>query len=95
MENQKRFITNAGHELKTPIAIISANAEAIEMLNGQSQWTDSILKQVRRLSNLIQDLIMLSKMGERSQVDLVITDVQLLGNGQNRSRLLPAAGHRR
>lgn len=77
MENQKRFITNAGHELKTPIAIISANAEAIEMLNGQSQWTDSILKQVRRLSNLIQDLIMLSKMGERSQVDLVITDVDL------------------
>ena len=75
MENQKRFITNAGHELKTPIAIISANAEAIEMLNGQSQWTDSILKQVRRLSNLIQDLILLSKMGERSQVDLVITDV--------------------
>lgn len=69
MENQKRFITNAGHELKTPIAIISANAEAIEMLNGQSQWTDSILKQVRRLSNLIQNLIMLSKMGERSQVD--------------------------
>ena len=47
------------------------------MLNGQSQWTDSILKQVRRLSNLIQDLIMLSKMGERSQVDLVITDVNL------------------
>ena len=45
------------------------------MLNGQSQWTDSILKQVRRLSNLIQDLILLSKMGERSQVDLVITDV--------------------
>lgn len=77
MENQKRFITNAGHELKTPIAIISANAEAIEMLNGQSQWTDSILKQVRRLSNLIQDLIMLSKMGERFQVDLVITDVNL------------------
>ncbi|WP_293989608.1 cell wall metabolism sensor histidine kinase WalK [uncultured Megasphaera sp.] len=75
MENQKRFITNAGHELKTPIAIISANAEAIEMLNGKSQWTDSILKQVRRLTNLIQDLIMLSKMGERSQVDLVITDV--------------------
>lgn len=77
MENQKRFIANAGHELKTPIAIISANAEAIEMLNGKSQWTDSILKQVRRLSNLIQDLIMLSKMGERSQVDLVITDVNL------------------
>ena len=32
MENQKRFITNAGHELKTPIAIISANTEALELI---------------------------------------------------------------
>lgn len=77
MDNQKRFITNAGHELKTPIAIISANTEAIEMISGKSQWTESILKQVRRMTQLIQDLIMLSKMGERSQLDLVITDVNL------------------
>lgn len=77
MDNQKRFITNAGHELKTPIAIISANTEAIEMISGKSQWTESILKQVRRMTQLIQDLIMLSKMGERSQMDLVITDVNL------------------
>lgn len=70
MENQKRFITNAGHELKTPIAIISANAETIEMISGKSQWTGNILKQVRRLNNLITNLIMLSKMGERSQADL-------------------------
>ncbi len=77
MENQKRFITNAGHELKTPIAIISTNTEAIELINGKSQWTESILKQAKRLSNLINDLIMLSKMGERSQLDLTITDVNL------------------
>lgn len=50
VENQKRFITNAGHELKTPIAIISANTEAMELINGKNQWTESILKQVRRLS---------------------------------------------
>ena len=64
MESQKRFITNAGHELKTPIAIISANAEAIEMLSGSSEWTDGIKKQVKRLTGLINDLVMLSKMGE-------------------------------
>lgn len=77
MENQKRFITNAGHELKTPIAIISANAEAIELINGKNQWTESILKQVKRVSNLINDLIMLSKMGERSQIELSIREIDV------------------
>ena len=77
MENQKRFITNAGHELKTPIAIISANAETIEMLNGKSQWTDNILKQVRRQSQLINDLIMLAKRGERSRADITLQDIDI------------------
>ena len=67
MENQKRFITNAGHELKTPIAIISANTEALEMISGKSEWTENILKQVQRLSKLINDLIILSKMSEEKQ----------------------------
>lgn len=77
MENQKRFITNAGHELKTPIAIISANAEAIELINGKSQWTTSILHQVRRVSNLINDLIMLAKMSEGSQLQLTIAELNV------------------
>lgn len=67
MENQKRFITNAGHELKTPIAIISANTEALELISGKSEWTENILKQVQRLSKLINDLIVLSKMSEEKQ----------------------------
>lgn len=41
-EKQKQFITNAGHELKTPLAIISANAEVIETMNGENEWTQSI-----------------------------------------------------
>ena len=41
---QKQFITNASHELKTPLAIISVNAEAIEMMNGKNDWTEGILK---------------------------------------------------
>lgn len=66
IENQKRFITNAGHELKTPLAIISANTEAIELINGKNQWTENILKQIRRSSTLINELVMLSKMSEGS-----------------------------
>ena len=80
MENQKRFITNAGHELKTPIAIISANAEAIELINGKSQWTDSILKQVRRQTELINALVTMSRIEEygrdesrKSEIDLTET----------------------
>ena len=76
-ENQRRFITNAGHELKTPIAIISANAEAIELISGKSEWTANILKQVSRLSNLINDMITLTKVGEMSARDIALTEVNL------------------
>ena len=75
LENQKRFITNAGHELKTPIAIISANTEAMEYINGKNQWTESILKQTKRLSKLINDLIILAKVGEKTQSEFIFTRV--------------------
>ena len=60
-ERQKQFITNAGHELKTPLAVISANTEVIEMMNGKSEWTESIENQIKRLNGLVSDLITLSK----------------------------------
>jgi signal transduction histidine kinase len=66
-ESQKRFITNAGHELKTPLAIISANTEVLEALNGQNEWTQSILTQVGRLTTLVGRLITLSKLGEQEK----------------------------
>ncbi len=64
---QKQFITDAGHELKTPIAIISANAEVLEMMNGENEWIASIKHQTERLSALIKNLLVLSKAEEKSK----------------------------
>jgi two-component system, OmpR family, sensor histidine kinase CiaH len=77
VENQKRFITNASHELKTPVAIISANAEAMELISGKNEWTGNILAQVKRLSLLINDLVLLSKIGESSEKDITLSDTDL------------------
>lgn len=63
-EKQKSFITNAGHELKTPLAVIQSCTEVIEIENGESQWTQSIHGQVERLSTLTGELIALSRMDE-------------------------------
>lgn len=64
MELQKRFITNASHELKTPLAVIRANTEMMEMLSGESEWTSSTMRQVDRLSGLIKNLVMIARADE-------------------------------
>lgn len=75
-EKQKSFITNAGHELKTPLAVIESSTEVIEIESGESQWTRSIHSQVERLSTLTQELIALSRMDEgTAALDLAELDV--------------------
>ena len=66
-EKQKQFITNAGHELKTPLAIISANTEVIETLHENSEWTQSIRHQVERLTGLVNDLITIARLDESAE----------------------------
>lgn len=62
---QKRFITDAGHELKTPITVIGANAELLEMEIGEdNEWLESIKHQTQKLSSLTQELVYLSRMDE-------------------------------
>lgn len=63
-EKQKRFITDAGHEIKTPITIIDADAELLEMELPDNEWLHDIRLQTRRLADLTADLILLSKMDE-------------------------------
>ena len=63
-EKQKRFITDAGHEIKTPITIINADTEVLEMDTGPNEWIDDIRIQTERLSHLTKDLIYLARMEE-------------------------------
>ena len=55
--------------MKTPLAIISANTEVMEAMNGKSEWTQSNMNQVKRLSGLISDLITLARMEEASEMN--------------------------
>lgn len=76
MEKQKQFITDAGHEIKTPLAIISANADVLELISGKSEWITSIRNQTSRLDKLVKNLLMLSKMNE-DDIKLVFSDFNL------------------
>lgn len=76
-ENQKEFITNASHELKTPITIIKANLDVLKIDNIENEWTISIEEQINRLELLTSNLIDLSKVQESDsfiKTDFSITD---------------------
>lgn len=64
---QKRFITDASHELKTPLTIISANVDLLEMEGEESQWTQSIRNQVSRLRHLTEQMVTLSRLEEEEK----------------------------
>ena len=64
-EKQKRFITDAGHEIKTPLTIIDADTSILEMEYGENEWLDDIQVQTKRLAGLTNDLIYLSRMEEK------------------------------
>ena len=63
-KKQKAFITNASHELKTPLTIISTDADILEMDHGKNEWTDSIHDQVARLTAMTNELVTLSRLDE-------------------------------
>lgn len=69
---QKQFVTDAGHELKTPLTVISANNELARMLYGDSEWFDSIDKQVGKMNGLVRSLITLAKMDEEQEPVLTV-----------------------
>lgn len=60
-QKQKQFISDAGHELKTPIAVVSTNLEMLEHEVGQNKWLDNIKFETDRMANLVRQLLVLAK----------------------------------
>lgn len=66
LEMQKRFITDAGHELKTPITSIATSADIAAMEYENDEWITNIQRQTARLSRLVSDLVTLSRLDEEA-----------------------------
>lgn len=93
-EKQKQFITNAGHEIKTPLAVIDSCADVIELEQGESKWTTGIRGQVQRLGALTAQLTSLARLDEQGgkvpmeefdlsgQVEDLLSTFQLLAESQ-------------
>ncbi len=78
-EKQKRFITDAGHEMKTPLTIINANVDILEMEYEGNECLNDIKLQTERLTTLTNDLVYLSRMDEKdnpvSMIDFPLSDL--------------------
>ena len=76
---QKRFVTDAGHELKTPLTVIRSANEVIEMERGADEWTATINSQIDHLTALTDKLVFLARMDEgqasRQMYDFSLSDV--------------------
>ncbi len=76
-EKQRQFITDAGHEIKTPLTIINANVDILEMELGEgNECLQDIQQQTKRLRVLTDDLVMLSRM-EESEATMLKIDFPL------------------
>ena len=75
-EKQKQFITDANHELKTPLTLILANLDIAEAELGKNEWLDDIRSEGHRMTELVNQLVTLSRMDEEGQL-LNITEVAL------------------
>ncbi len=63
-EKQKQFVTDAGHELKTPITVINTSLKVLEMEVGKQKWIDKALAQTDKLTELVNGLVTLAKTDE-------------------------------
>ena len=75
-EKQKQFITDANHELKTPLTLILANLDIAEAELGQNEWLDDIRSEGHRMTELVNQLVALSRMDEEGR-PLNVTEVAL------------------
>lgn len=62
LERQKQFISDASHELKTPLAVIEANSEVLEDKVGKNKWITYIQNEIQSMNKLVNELLLLAKM---------------------------------
>lgn len=72
LERQRQFVTDASHELKTPLAILSANIGLLEDTYGSDQWLESAKSQIIRLDKLIKNLVELARTEETIREDTAV-----------------------
>lgn len=75
-EKQKQFVSDASHELKTPVTVISANADVLSDEIGENKWLTYIKSQTERMNILVNDLLNLTRL-ENNTADFVKTDFDL------------------
>jgi two-component system sensor histidine kinase CiaH len=63
-EKQKQFITDANHELKTPLTLVLANLDIVEAETGKNEWLDDIRVECERMNDLVRQLVILTKTDE-------------------------------
>ena len=85
MEKQKQFITNAGHEMKTPLTIIQSNNDTMALIHGENKYNVHIRTQTKRLNVLMSNLLTLAKLDEEIPLPTESVDVSEITN-----ELLPA-----
>lgn len=66
IERQKRFITDASHEIKTPLTSIGTSVDVIELEHGADEWTRNIHRQTEKMSRMVADLVTLSRLDEEN-----------------------------
>lgn len=76
-DKQKQFISNASHELKTPVTVISATADMLERKIGKDKWIDQIKAQSERMGNLVNELLELSRLSETEKCRLNFEKINL------------------
>lgn len=80
-EKQKRFISDAGHELKTPVSVVSANAELLSREIGENQWLANIRYENERMGELVTQLLELART-ESAAMQTELVDLSRLAAGE-------------
>ena len=77
VKKQQQFISNASHEIKTPLAVLSANNDLLAMMGTENRWIDSNRRQIKRLNALVEQMLLLARYDE-SSLTVIVEKIDLV-----------------